>query len=255
MKNFFIRTFSLIVVLISFTAYSQPITGTKNIPGDYATVEAAIAALNVNGTAAPGVTFNVADGHTETFTSLTAGLVTTQTGSALSPIVFRKAPGSTTNPKITAALGGISTLRDGIIIIAGGDFITFDGIDLQENTGNTNAQNQMEWGYALVKASKDPPVNGCDTVVIKNCTITLKKSNPNASGIYSGNHTSDTTTFLTLGASSDIMRNCVFSGNNISNVNYGLRLTGSTNRSYIDSATIVDGNTITNFGGGSSSTY
>lgn len=259
MKNFSIRIFSLIVVLMSFTVYSQPITGTKTVGGggspDYATLEAAIAALNVNGTTTPGVTFNVADGHTETFSSISAGLVTTQTGTASSPIVFQRAPGSTTNPKITAALGGVSTTRDGIIVITGGDYITFDGIDIQENSGNTTAQNQMEWGYALIKASKTPPVNGCDSVVIKNCTITLNKSNANSAGIYSGNHTSDTTSTLTLSETSDIMRNCVFSGNNISAVNYGMRLTGSTNRNYIDSATIVDGNIITNFGGGSSSTY
>ena len=259
MKKNLLQFLFMFFIVLSFAAYSQPITGIKTIGGggtpDYLTIEAAIADLNINGTTAPGVTFNVANGHTETFSNISAGLVLTQTGTRTSPIIFQQAPGSTVNPKITAALDGISTTRDGIIVIAGGDFITFDGIDVQENSGNLNAQNQMEWGYGLVRASKTPPVNGCDSVVIKNCTITLNKSNANSAGIYSGNHTSDTTTTLTLSGISDIMRQCVFSANKISNVNYGLRLTGSTNRSYIDSATIVDGNTITNFGGGSSATY
>ena len=42
---------------------SQPLTGVKTIPGDYATIANAIAQLNINGTAAPGVIFNVASGY------------------------------------------------------------------------------------------------------------------------------------------------------------------------------------------------
>ena len=248
----------MLFTVLSFTAYPQ-LTGTKTVGGvgtpDYATIEAAIAALNLNGTTSPGVTFNVAGGHAETFSNITAGLITTQTGTASSPIVFQKSGGGT-NPLITAALGGISANRDGIIIIAGGDYITFDGIDVLENSGNTNAQNQMEWGYALVKAAKTAPFNGCSYVTIKNCAITLNKSNTNAAGIYAGNHTSDTTTFLTLTASSDVMSNCTFQSNIISNVYYGFRMSGYTsNRVYPDSANVIDDNDISNFGGSSSSTY
>jgi len=42
-------------------------------------------------------------------------------------------------------------LYDGIITIAGGDYITFNGIDLQENSSNTTGTTRMEWGYGLVK--------------------------------------------------------------------------------------------------------
>src|SRR3989304_1522574 len=34
----------------------------------------------------------------------------------------------------------------GIIKVSGGDYFTFDGIDLQENPANITATTQMEWG-------------------------------------------------------------------------------------------------------------
>ena len=55
--------FFLLFIIDSFAQLSGP----KNIPGDYATIEAAISALNSQGVASGGVTFNVAAGHTETF--------------------------------------------------------------------------------------------------------------------------------------------------------------------------------------------
>ena len=120
----------LLSILVAFVlpVFGQ-LTGVKTIPGNYASIEAAIADLNTQGVGAGGVTFNVAAGHTETFSSLTAGTITTQTGTSTSPIVFQKS-GAGLNPKITAPLTGTGT-QDGIIKIAGCDYVTFDGIDLQ----------------------------------------------------------------------------------------------------------------------------
>src|SRR5438477_8300711 len=42
------------------------LTGTKNIPGDYATLTAAITALNTSGVGAGGVTLNVIAGNAQT---------------------------------------------------------------------------------------------------------------------------------------------------------------------------------------------
>src|ERR1039457_4566996 len=89
----------LIALIISGSAFSQ-ITGIKTIPGNYASLAAAISDLNTLGAGPGGVTFNIAAGYTETFTSLTAGLITTTTGSSSNPIIFQKS-GSGANPIIT----------------------------------------------------------------------------------------------------------------------------------------------------------
>mgnify|MGYP005843395375 CR=1 FL=1 len=254
MKKNFLMFVIFFVSFINISIYSQ-LSGSYNIPGNFATVEAAIDSLNQVGVGG-NVTFNVAAGHTETFSKISAGLITA-TGYPDSQITFQKF-GSGANPLITAAQGGVSNSRDGIIVIAGGDYITFDGMDVQENPLNTTKQNMMEWGYALVKASKDPPINGCRYVTIKNCNITLNKSNGSASGIYANNHTADTTLTLTLGDSLDIMSYCKFYSNTISNVNNGIRLVGSTNAAFLDQYNEVGvdgGNNISNYSNGSSSAY
>ena len=78
------------------------LTGTKTIPGDYATVEAAITDLNAQGVGSGGVTFNVAAGHTETFSDPLVGTITA-TGTQTDQIIFQKSGGGA-NPLITAAL-------------------------------------------------------------------------------------------------------------------------------------------------------
>ena len=62
-----------LLALMSATTARAQLTGSKTIPGDYATVAAAITALNAQGVGAGGVTVNVAAGYTETFASPTAG--------------------------------------------------------------------------------------------------------------------------------------------------------------------------------------
>ncbi|HPM93106.1 MAG TPA: hypothetical protein PKZ74_09875, partial [Bacteroidales bacterium] len=163
-------------------SYGQ-LTGIKSIPGDYATIEAAITALNAQGVGAGGVTFNVAAGHTETFTTVTAGLVTAS-GTAGNQIIFQKS-GAGANPLITAATPGTGTM-DYIICLSGADYVTFDGINVQENAANTTSAMQMEWAYAVLKASVD---NGSQNNTIKNCAISLNSDNTASYAVYSNNHT------------------------------------------------------------------
>ncbi len=253
LKNF---AFILLLSIILFPGNSfAQLTGTKTIPGDYATIESAIAELNLQGVGSGGVIFNVAAGYTETFSDPLVGTITA-TGTQTDQIIFQKSGGGA-NPLITAALSGTGT-TDGIIIITGGDYITFDAIDLQENSGNTNATTQMEWGYALVKRNATAPVDGCWNVIIKNSNISLNKANTSAAGIYSGNHLATSTSSLTLSDTLDAMAYCKFFSNTISNVYYGIRLRGWTNSAFYDQNNEVGvdgGNIISNYGGGSSSAY
>ncbi len=147
---------------------------------------------------------------------------------------------------------------DGIIKFSGVSYITFDGIDLSENPANTTATTRMEWGYALLKASAD---SGSQNITIKNCNITLNKANTSSVGIYSANHTITSTSALTITAFSGTNSNNKFFNNNISNCYIGISVAGYNDASpyafydHFNQIGKEGGNTIRNFGGGSSTTY
>jgi len=220
---------SIPLLMIVGLVDAQPITGIMSIPGDYPTIQLAIVDLNNLGVGSGGVIFNIAANHTEILATSTSGLITA-TGNADDTIVFRKDPGTAgNNPKITAFTPGTSTSVDGMIIITGGDHITFDGVDLEENPANNNVTKMMEWGYALVKRQNTAPIDGCQHVTIRNCSITLNKTNMRSYGIYAGNHIRTVTTSLTLNDTTDACNHSRFYGNTISNVFQGIALKGYGN--------------------------
>ncbi|MCX6283763.1 MAG: right-handed parallel beta-helix repeat-containing protein [Bacteroidetes bacterium] len=165
----------LILSLIGSGLLQAQVSGTYSIPGaTYPSITVAINAINTAGIGAGGVTFNVAAGYTENFTGPVAGLITA-TGTASNPIVFKKS-GTGANPVITGFVG-LPADYQYIICLQGTDYITFDGIDVSDLTG------QVEWGYALLKASG---TDGCQNVTIKNCNITMNKADAyTAVGVYS----------------------------------------------------------------------
>lgn len=264
-----------LMAILTWGLHAQPLTGTKNIPGDYASIAAAVADLNTNGVGTGGVTFNVAAGHTETILST---IVLTATGTAANPIVFQKS-GVGANPQITAYTGTStpgSASPDGIWALSGSDYVTIDGIDLLDP--NTSNPATMEFGFALFKASA---ADGCQNVTIKNCTITLNRVN-NASGsgpmvegsvgilVINSTRTAATTA-LTPSAASGSNSNNKFYGNTIQNCNYGIALSGFAAtagvgpnpnpltflgdlNNDIGGTSASTGNTILNYGGAPSAT-
>ena len=255
MKKFILLFIGLAIISCG---YAQ-LTGIKTIPGDYASIATAITDLNAQGAGPGGVTFSVVSGHTETLPSPTAGLITAS-GLAANPILFQNAGGGV-NPMITAATPGTGT-TDGIFVIAGGDYITFDGISIQENPANTTSNMQMEWGYALVKANSAAPIDGCQSVVIKNCTISLNQAANWCTGIYAGNHTAYSTSSLTLSETTDAMNNGKFYNNVISHVYNGFIFNGyyaPAALAYLydqgNEIGVDGGNQISDFGGGTSNIY
>ncbi len=175
------------VSLVSQTP--SPLTGTKTIGsgGDYPNFNSAIANLNANGVGAGGVTFNIAAGSTfnETPPPIAAS------GTLANPIIFQKS-GVGANPKITAMGTGNygptqttvasshSAVGDAVITIAGGDFITFDGIDVASAdyaTGTT----AIEYGYLVRNASVS---DGAQNNTIKNTAVTLNRTNTSGNGIF-----------------------------------------------------------------------
>lgn len=237
-----------VLILFSTSLFAQ-LNGIKTIPGNFPTIASAISSLNAQGVGAGGVIFNVSADYSETFANISDGLITA-IGTVGSPIVFQKS-GSGANPVIIAAMGNSISL-DGIIVIRGGDHITFNGIDLMENPSNTNPAQQMEWGYALLKQNE---TNGSQYNSINNCTITLNKTNPNSVGIYSGNHTNLNKSTIYVSNSSGTNSNNKINGNTISNVYYGIYIDGYADSNIYEfydlnnEIGLTSGNSITNFAG------
>lgn len=260
-------------ILLAFLFFclnlNAQLSGTKAIPGDYATIAQAITALNSQGVGSGGVTFNIAAGYTET---ITATLSITATGTSTNQIIFQKS-GSGANPLITSYTTGSATptsaIPDGIIALNGSDYITFDGIDLLDNTANTTTATTMEYGFGLFKASA---TDGCQYNTIKNCTITLNRVNNTAwtyghngsLGIAIHNTTSTAaTTGLTPTAASGTNSYNKFYGNTIQNCNAGISFNGfaattpftlGDTGNDVGGAGASTGNIIKNFGGGASAT-
>ena len=244
------KVFFLVLLISSINGGYGQLSGVKNIPGDYPTVALAVANLNAQGVGTGGVTFNVAAGYTETAANI---VIMTPTSIAGSPIVFQKS-GTGPNPLITAD-AGVGNV-DGVIEIQGTDYVTFDGIDVQENALNTTATTFMEWGYGIFCNSA---TDASKYITIKNCNISLSDLNttlPRSNGIYIKYQTASLSSSITPTSATGVFTNINISSNSISNVFNGIYAYGnSTVAYYISTLEIgVNGaNTISSSGALSSS--
>jgi hypothetical protein len=238
-------TFLMIVAWITGSTVMAQLTGTKNIPGDYANFYSAVFALNTVGVGPGGVTFVIAGDYSETLPNDSAGLIKA-TGTATNPILFQRgAVGA--NPVIMGSPAAVG-LNNYVIGLQGTDYITFDGIDVKEPTG------ACEYGYAVLKASAS---NGSQYVVIRNCNISLSKTNTSSVGINSANVTPGAPTVpLTVDAPTGANSYNKYYSNNINNCYNGISLNGynDPNDPYLnyDISNEIGkdgGNTITSQGG------
>lgn len=233
--------------------------GVYSVPSAcYATVSDFVTALN-GGTVTAAVTmYAIAGSPTETATA--GGISITQTGTVANPIIIQKfGSGSYTIEASPALTPG--DLSDAIIKLIGSDYITIDGLTLQENAANTTTtagtNNMTEWGIALLRSST---TDGAQNNTIQNNIISLNRTYTNTFGIYSNvMHFPAVPTGY-----SDIVNattapnhaNKVY-GNAISNVNLGINFTGSGTAAFMDvgndigGSSSATGNMITNWGGAS----
>ncbi|MEI7527015.1 MAG: hypothetical protein WCJ95_21885 [Mariniphaga sp.] len=253
----------LIAIGFSQVAFGQ-LTGVKTIPGSYATIAAAITDLNTVGVGAGGVIFNVASGYTEV---LTARLDITATGTSTNPIVFQKS-GAGADPLLTAYAGTnlmTAATPDGMWSLTGSDYVTIDGIDLQEAVTNNTPVLQMEYGYGFFKASA---TNGCQYNTIQNCVVTLNKNNNTLGGNLAVDGSkainvvnalvSDQITVVTPTSTSGTNSYNRFYHNTLQNCNIGIALIGFVDVTSsvlcdfgndIGGSSAATGNNIINFGG------
>lgn len=252
-----ITMLAFVLAAFAVTATAQ-LTGSKNIPGDYANVAAAVTDLNTQGVGAGGVTFIVADGYTET---APAGgfTITNPTGNgAGNPIVFRRATSVGTRPAFTASNALVAgTLTDAIFKIVGTDNITLDGFSMLENAANTTttaaSNNMTEFGVALLYATT---TNGSQNVTIQNCIIDLNRTYQNTFGVYSNSTHSATTVTTSATATTADGGNSGMKlySNSITDVNLGIVVVGPTaaadhNEGLDIGGTLVStGNSVTDYG-------
>ncbi|MEW6772433.1 MAG: T9SS type A sorting domain-containing protein [Bacteroidota bacterium] len=249
---------TIIAGLSSASLFAQ-LNGTYNIPGSYASLAAAISDLNLQGISGP-VTFSIVGPYAET--SPVGGYTITATGTSANPITITATGGAT----ITAYAGGTGTpgtaVQDGIFHVAGGDYITFNGLTIIDP--NTTNPSTMEYGIGFFKAS---PTDGCQYCAVTNCTISLSYVN-NATGSgpsFEGSKgimfinaqlgTATTSVNITSPSGSHSFNN--ISNNVIANTNYGIVFTGFADASpyaNADKNNTITFNNILNFGGATGAT-
>jgi hypothetical protein len=255
------KIYLLLVVAFCATISHAQVTGTKTIGTDYATIAAAVTALNTSGVGVGGATINIPAAYTETAPSggiVLGSTVLNATLSTANQLKFVKT-GTGVNPLLTAQTGGTGTTNDGIFKLAGADWVTIDGLDLKENTANTGTA-LMEWGYALVNLNAAAPFDGVQNTTIKNCAVTLNKTNAGATMcIYGANNVATSTTALTLTTAADVHSNNKFYTNTLTNAGFGIfignlsatapaaALFGQSND--VGGAAAATGNTLSNIGG------
>jgi hypothetical protein len=242
-----------LILMLSFgTKLKAQLTGTKNIPGDYADLATAITDLNAQGVGAGGVTLNLITGNPQ---SAPAGgyAITTLTSSVANPIVITGNGNAVTAS--TALTAG--ALNDAIFKVIGSDYVTIQGFTMQENAANTTtaaaSNNMTEWGVAVLYATT---TDGAKNVTIQNNTISLNRTYQNTFGIYASSRHSPTAvaTAADITSAAGAHDNLHIYGNNISNTNLGITVVGSTTAA--NEATGLDiggnsattGNTLTDIG-------
>ncbi len=160
---------------------SAQVTGVKTIGTDYATLADAFTDLNTQGVGSGGVTLNIPAGYTETAPVGGYSLGTTAlnaTLSAANPLVITKT-GSGSNPIFSAQAGtftAASTIpangaSDAIFKFLGTDYVTIDGLTIQESSSNTTLATAMESGIQFLNLSA---TDGCQYNTVKNSTVKLK---------------------------------------------------------------------------------
>ena len=245
MKKLFFLLANVFVFAITVEAQ---LTGTKNIPGDYATLALAITALNTSGVGAGGVTLNLIAGNPQTAPA--GGYVIGGTGAA---ILTGGAATSAANPVIIQGNGNVITaflhqssgsLTDAIFKLIGADYITITGFTIKENAGNTTVNsgtnNMTEWGVALLYVST---TDGAQHNTIQNNTISLKNNYTNSFAIYSNvlhSATSPSVVADITSISGANSNNNIYS-NSISNANFGIVFIGSATPSYMDNGNDIGG--------------
>lgn len=239
-KNYILSI--LFLFLFSTQLFSQ-LGGIKTIdpagsgPNNYLTFTSAFAALNANGVAVGGVTFNVVSGGVFNESPLTLNITSNQPNSG-NPILIQNA-GVTPTVNIT----GTSGVADFCMKLVGTDYTTIKGIMI--NDAGTSNTNFTEFGFYLVRASS---TDGCQNVSIQNCIIDLSKTNSvTTSGIWQREVDVNDVALQPTTIAGAYLNN-KFNGNILTDMATGIRTSGTSVAGMIDENIEIGattGNTVT----------
>lgn len=190
-----------------------------NAGNNFNSIAKAISWLNAAGQCGINnpITFNIAAGQTfnEDLPAITA------TGTLANPIVFQKS-GAGANPVLTpvgfsAAGSATAQNEDFGVCISGGDYITFDGLDIIANNA------MVEYGYLIRNASA---TNGATNNIIKNTTVILDRTNITSRGFLQTESTAGSG--FSASSISGVNSNNKFLNFTIGNVYSGILVLGSS---------------------------
>ncbi|WP_396141900.1 GEVED domain-containing protein, partial [Flavobacterium sp.] len=240
---------------------------TPNLAASYTTLASALSALNATTAMTGPVTLTLTADTSETApaTGLVIGSASLNAVlSATNTVTIVKAGGTVTLNAGVGTLSPTATNTEGILKLAGADWITIDGLTLTD--GNTTTPGTMEVGIGMYKLSA---TDGCNNNTIQNCTINMQRINNTTGtnpivegavgiGMYNSTLTA-ATTVLTVTAASGSNSNNKFYSNTINGGNYGMALIGfaaatpftlADQGNDIGGTSAGTGNQILNFGGG-----
>ncbi|MBF9221563.1 beta strand repeat-containing protein [Hymenobacter ruricola] len=217
---------------------------------NFVSFSAAATALNNFGVTC-ATTFVVKDGTTYTEKMVLNAIAG---ASATNRVTFIRSNTGSTAPKIIAPAGPTSTTVDAIVALNGTDFVTFDGIDLNDPASNGTQALQMEMGYALFRTGAGATADGCQNNIIRNCNIVLQKPKAianNTTGIYGANSTNASLTAVAATGATVAAQNSgnAFTNNTIENCNQGISLLG-----LVDAAPYANYDQDNNIGGSTAGT-
>jgi hypothetical protein len=250
------RLLSAVLVIATLLLASAPasaqLTGTRNVPGDYADLAAAITDLNTQGVGAGGVILNLVAANPQVAPPGGYRIATT-TSSPANPITVQ----GNGNTVTASAAHTVGALNDAVFKIVGSDNVTITGFTLLENPANTvtaAATNTMtEWGIALLYASV---TDGAQNATIQANTIDLDRTYQNTFAIYANathSETAPTTSASATGPTGGHSGLRVY-GNTITDTNIGIVFVGPTAAADQDATVDIGGtsaatgNTVTNYG-------
>jgi hypothetical protein len=211
--------------------YTIDNTGT-NTGTNFTSFTDAINDLNFGATFTGNVVINVTAG--QSFTENAP--VITATGNSSATITFVKS-GAGANPLITSN-GTTSFNGDAAIVINGGDYFTFNGIDV------TAADSSLEFGYLVRKASFN---NAAQFNTITNCKVLMSKRKTYSYAILQSNDSIISATNTAFNSANNPIaqtnNNNTYTSNTIGNAYNGIWLKGIST-SFRDSNNICSNNNI-----------
>lgn len=260
MKKIFTSTLLLTLLLTAKLSHAgAPLSGAYTIPGPtYFSLAMIIDSLNFNGVSGP-VTISMRQNEVAPSGGYILGSTVLSTSATLSSSAARSITitGFGAGGRTLYANAGTGS-TDAIFTFRGVDFVTVDKLHLKDTSTNTTATTMMERGYSVVKFSSD---EGCNTISIINCNITMNNANTTAAsgisplgatGIYVGNCLIASTTATAAPVFAAGAHNGIFIFQNyITNVNHGVYVFGNQlntdGTAFNDQGATIQSNIITNF--------